>query len=83
VPLAKVVPAPCDPPITVVGFPLVGRAIDRGPVIVVTRAFRQWRVAVPGPDSYSILVLTNQVQTASLGRGNLTPDGFSRITKAL
>ncbi len=34
------------------GFSLVEQAIDRGAVIVLTRAAREWRVAVPGLASY-------------------------------
>jgi len=65
------------------GFCLVEQAMDRGAVIVLTRAAREWLVAVPGLASYRKLVPTNSAQTASLGRGNLGPQGFSLVTDAI
>jgi hypothetical protein len=61
----------------------VQQAIDRDAVIVMTRAAREWKVAVPKLASYHKLVLTKSALTASLGPGNLTPEGFSLVSKAL
>jgi hypothetical protein len=61
----------------------VEQAIDRDAVIVLTRAAREWRVAVPKLASYAKLVPAKVAQTASLGSGNLGPRGFSLVTDAI
>jgi hypothetical protein len=65
------------------GFSLVKQAIDRGAVIVLTRAAREWRVAVPDLALYPKLVLAKAAQTASLSSGNLGPEGFSLVTETI
>lgn len=65
------------------GFSLVGQAIDRGATIVLTRAAREWQVAIPRLTSYRYLVRARSAQTASLGSGNLGPEGFSLVIKAI
>jgi hypothetical protein len=65
------------------GFSLVEQAIDRGAVIVLSRAVREWYVAVPRLGSYHKLARTRSPQTASLGRGNLELQGFSLVTEAI
>ena len=75
------------PPVTLpsqwFGFRLVGQAMDRGAVIVVTRAARQWLVAVPGLAAYRGLVRTKSAQTASLGTGNLGQQEYTRVTETI
>jgi hypothetical protein len=76
-------PLPVTLPSQWFGFRLVGQAMDRGAVIVVTRAVRQWLVAIPGLASYHGLVRTKSAQTASLGIGNLQQQGHTRVTEAI
>jgi hypothetical protein len=76
-------PLPVTLPSQWFGFRLVDQAIERGAVIVVTRAVQQWLVAVPRLASYHGLVRTKSAQTASLGRGNLGEHEYARVTEAL
>jgi hypothetical protein len=61
----------------------VKQAIDRGAVIVVTRAYREWRMAVPGLGSYANLVRTIQVRAPSIGPGNIEREPFKLVSAAL
>jgi len=50
---------------------------------VLTRAAREWLVAVPELASCRKLVPANSAQAAALGRGNLGPQRFSPVTDAI
>jgi hypothetical protein len=65
------------------GFGLVEQAITRGAVIVLTRAEREWKVAVPGLAGYGRLVRVKSWQTSSLSPGNLGTKGFHLMTDAI
>jgi len=80
---SKWAPLPITLPSQWFGFSLVKQAMDRGAVIVVTRAYREWRVAVPGLASYANLVRTIQVRAASIGPGNIEPERFKLVSAAL
>jgi hypothetical protein len=51
-------------------------------VIVLTRAAREWLVAVLELASCRKLVPANWAQAAALGRGNLGPQRFSPVTES-
>lgn len=65
------------------GFDLVDAAIDRGAVIVLMRATRHWRMAVPRLNEYEDLVVARNPQVSSISEGNLTPEGWSKVLRAL
>jgi hypothetical protein len=65
------------------GFGLVEQAITRDAVIVLTRAEREWKVAVPGLAGHGRLIRAKSWQTSSLSPGNLGPEGFRLVTDAI
>jgi hypothetical protein len=65
------------------GFSLVEQAITRDAVIVLTRAEREWKVAVPELAGYRRLVQAKSPRTSSLSPGNLGPEGFRLVTDAI
>ena len=65
------------------GFGLVRGAMERGAAIVVMRAAREWRVAVPGLGDYDKLVRGRNPQTSSLSLRNLGEEGFALVSAAL
>lgn len=79
----KWAPLPVTLPSQCFGFWLVKQAMDRGAVIVVTRAYREWRMAVPGLESYTNRVLTNQVRRALIGPGNIPAEQLGLVSAAL
>jgi hypothetical protein len=64
------------------GFGVVTAAIERGAVIVLTRAMDDWCIAVPELRSYKQLVKMRS-QTIWFSKNNLEPGGFERIVEAL
>jgi hypothetical protein len=65
------------------GFALVEAAIDRGATIVLSRAAKPWKVAVPRLLHYPRLLSTKSARNASLSAGNIGADGFQMIADAL
>jgi hypothetical protein len=80
----KWAPLPVTLPSQWFGFSLVRQAMDRGAVIVLTRAYRHWRMAVPGlATKYDYFVRTNQARRALIGPGNTGEKEFKLISAAL
>jgi len=75
------------PPVTLpsqpAGFALVEQAIDREATIVLSRAVRFWKVAVPRLVDYPRLVATRTVRSLSFGERNFTPRAYQLVREAL
>lgn len=66
------------------GFHLVSQAMERGALIVVLRATRQWCAAVPGLIDYPNAVLgTSSTQAVHISTRNLGEEKFNRIVEVL
>ncbi len=57
--------------------------MGRGAALIMLRAARAWKIAVPGLRSCERLALTSSAQTSSVSEGNLKPDDFEMICGAL
>jgi hypothetical protein len=64
-------------------FGLVEAAVERGAVIILTRAERHWKQAVPTLINYENLLTTKSQRTAVISRGNLIEGGYSRVLRKL
>lgn len=67
----------------VASFALVEAAIDRGATIVLRRAEKPWKVAVPRLLHYPRLLSSRSVRNASLSVRNIGSDGFQMIADTL
>jgi hypothetical protein len=65
------------------GFSLVRSAMDRGATVVLMRAARHWKVAVPGLATYPKLVPARNPRKSSLSAKNLGESGFEHVLQAL
>jgi hypothetical protein len=65
------------------GFDLVRQAVARDAVIVVTRGWKDWAVAVPELLTYDEAVRTNNPRSPYITPGNLPADGFGKVLDAL
>jgi hypothetical protein len=65
-------------------FGLVGKAVARGAVIVLTRGIRRWEATVPELRKYSRCFRVKEVQRAPISPGNFTePEHFEEIVRAM
>jgi hypothetical protein len=64
-------------------FALLRRAMDRGAEVVVTRAHAAWIAAGPGLTHYPRLHRTKNPRSPYLTPGNLHPDSFGAIVRAM
>ena len=58
-------------------------AVARNAVVVVTRGWREWAVAVPELRAYEGAVRTNSPRGAYITQRNLPAEGFGRVMDAL
>jgi hypothetical protein len=65
------------------GFDLVRQAVARNAVIVVTRGWKDWAVAVPELLTYEGAVRTNSPRGAYIMPRNLPPGTFERVVDAV
>jgi hypothetical protein len=80
-----------DPPLVTLpsqhySFGLVRDAIERDALVILTRAERHWRQAVPELDSHERrgrVVRTVSQRTSILSKRNLRDDGFTKVVAAL
>jgi hypothetical protein len=65
-------------------FGLVKAAMERNAVIVLTRAERYWKQAVPDLGQYEDrLVMTNSPRVSALSEGNLEPESYRKVAAPL
>lgn len=65
------------------GFTLVNQAIDRGAVIVLMRAARFWKVAVPRLNAYPKTVQAKNPRRSTVSKGNFGAEAWQMILDAL
>lgn len=65
------------------GFGLVRAALDRDAVVVLARAARFWRVAIPELGHYDRVVTTRSVSNAAMSVANPGEHGFAMVAEAL
>lgn len=65
------------------GFELVGKAVARGAVIVVTRGANDWDVGVPTLRNHPAVYRLKSTRNAAISAGNLGRDAFKRVVAAL
>jgi hypothetical protein len=65
------------------GFDLVRQAVAQNAVIIVTRGWRDWAVAVPELRTYEAAVRTNVPRSPYITPRNLPAEGFERVIAAL
>jgi hypothetical protein len=64
-------------------FDLVKRAVEREAVILITRGWRVWPVAVPTLLTYRRVFATRSARNAYISAGNLPAGGFDAVVNAL
>jgi hypothetical protein len=68
-------------------FDLLRRALKikdcKKPVIVVTRGYELWVGAVPELLNYNKAFRTNSKQCSHVSKGNLSPEGYSEVMRAI
>lgn len=65
------------------GFELVGEAVKRGAVIVITRGANDWDVGVPTLRNHPAVYRLRSTRNAAISAGNLGADAFERVLAAL
>jgi hypothetical protein len=64
-------------------FDLAKQAVEREAVILITRGWRTWPVAVPTLLTYRRAFATRNAQNAYISPGNLPPGGFDAVVSAV
>lgn len=65
------------------GFEIVRQAMERQAAIVILRAVRPWKIAVPELITYERLALTNSARKSAVSAGNMQPADFQMACDAL
>jgi hypothetical protein len=64
-------------------FGLVVQAMERRATIILARAERHWKQAVPSLGQYDRLVTTRTPRVSALSEGNLSPEHFKMVMASL
>lgn len=74
---------PVTLPTQAFGFELLRAALSRDAVVIMNRALRPWRIAVPELGSHRRVVLGTNPRASNLSPGCLGPDGFELVVEAI
>jgi hypothetical protein len=64
-------------------FQKVRERLEDGAVVIITRARREWQIAVPELIDHERVFVTNSVQTSSLSSGNLSRPAWEAVVSRL